>query len=87
MVVINIRCPKCSKNRMLSIDEEQIKFKASGLCLLNIDENFTCEHSYVIFIDQHYNIRDYYDFDYNIELSEIISMEKSAEIIKDSDKK
>ncbi|MFW9988996.1 MAG: hypothetical protein ACFFC3_10095 [Candidatus Odinarchaeota archaeon] len=86
MVVINIRCPICSKNRMLSIDEEQIKFKASGLCTLNIEENFTCEHSYIIFIDQHYNIRDYYDFDYNIELSEIFSVEEPKKIIRDIDK-
>ena len=81
MISLDIRCPRCSRKRLLTINKEEVKVKTSGLVSIKIDKNFTCEHSYVAYIDQHYIIRDYFDFDYSLELPEMIS-EKEKEIYK-----
>ncbi|MFW9988995.1 MAG: hypothetical protein ACFFC3_10090 [Candidatus Odinarchaeota archaeon] len=81
MVKLNIICPKCSKNRFLTINKDQIQFKDSGLFSLNIDENFTCEHSYIAYLDRQFNIRDYFNFDYDIELPEIIPEEEPEKVV------
>lgn len=84
MVNLDIRCPRCSQKRMLTINEKELKGKPSGLISINIDKNFTCEHSYVAYIDHHYNIRDYFDLDYSVELPEIFTEEQTEDIVEDS---
>ena len=84
MVQLDIRCPKCSRNRMLTLNPEDIKLKPSGLISINIEKNFTCEHSYIAYIDHHFNIRDYFDLDYSVELPEVILEEKKDIIAKEA---
>ena len=73
MSKVKIVCPICSRKGTLDIDDSLIKLKPGGLFSINVDKNFTCEHSYVAYIDQNYIVRDYFDFDYNIELPEIVT--------------
>ena len=77
MVKVNIRCPLCSQKGILNIDESMIQLKSSGLFSVSIDRNFTCEHAYIAYIDKDYNIRDYFNLDYNIVLPGIIAEEQT----------
>ncbi len=84
MVKINIKCPTCSQNRDLNINEDEIELKPSGLTSINIVKNFTCEHTYIAYIDRHYNVRDYFDLDYSVELPKIITEDQTMDIVEDS---
>ncbi len=69
---------------MLTINEEDIKLRPSGLISINIEKNFTCEHSYIAYLDHHFNVRDYFDLDYSVELPEMVIEEKKDVLAKDS---
>lgn len=79
MVRLDIRCPKCSQKRFLTINPDDIELKPSGLFSINIEKGFTCEHSYIVYVDFNFNIRDYFDPDYAIELPNI-KVEEKADI-------
>jgi hypothetical protein len=83
MVEVKIACPICSQKGILNIDVELICSKLSGLYSVNVDKNFTCEHSYVAYIDQNYVVRDYFDSDYNIELPKIVAEKQTDDNLED----
>ncbi|MFW9970677.1 MAG: hypothetical protein ACFFDF_10790 [Candidatus Odinarchaeota archaeon] len=84
MVRLDIRCPRCSRRGTITINKEDIELKPSGLFSVNIDKNFTCEHSYIVYIDYNFNIRDYFELDYNVELPEVQREKETDFIAKDS---
>lgn len=80
MASIKIQCPSCGKKGDFEILEEKIKNVARGLLAVNIAENTICEHSFIAYVDRNFTIRDYFMADFQLEIPEIVPLEKNKDL-------
>lgn len=67
---IYIKCPKCGKNGIIEVSNDDLKNNLRGILAINIVEGNICSHSFIIYIDKNFNIRDYFVADFQLELPE-----------------
>ncbi|MBD3342783.1 MAG: hypothetical protein GF353_27040, partial [Candidatus Lokiarchaeota archaeon] len=71
MTKIKVVCPKCSKKGFFELPENILKNVSRGVMSVNIPQNLFCEHSYLVYIDKNFQIRDYFFTDFKIELPKL----------------
>ena len=71
MVEIKINCPACSKTGKLEVEENIIKKSLRGITAINVGEFLICPHSFIVYIDMNFTVRDCFFSDFKIELPEI----------------
>lgn len=79
MTRINITCPSCKRKGTLEVSDELIKSNVSGLLGVNV-MNYGCNHSFIVYIDKNFTVRDYFIADFQIEIPE----SPKENIIKDA---
>ncbi len=70
MVDILIRCPTCSIQDRISIEEESVKDVKRGLLAVNIEKDMICGHSFIVYIDKNLHVRNYFVADFQISVPE-----------------
>ncbi len=65
---IKIYCPTCLKEGEIEVISNWFKNTSSGILALHIGKDQICPHSFVLFLDTHFNIRDLFSTDYQIDL-------------------
>lgn len=65
---INIRCPNCSKSGIIEFNTNLIKENQRGITAINIPEKIICKHSFIVYIDKNYTVRDSFCADFKIEI-------------------
>jgi hypothetical protein len=80
MVKIFIRCPSCKVKDFIEVEDLAFKNVNRGLLAVNIDSNTICEHSFIVYIDRNYKLRDYFIADFKITIPEITPITNKKEI-------
>ncbi|MFX1338910.1 MAG: hypothetical protein ACFFDK_09900 [Promethearchaeota archaeon] len=75
MPKIEIKCPLCKKNGVISIEENLVKSSSRGLLSVHIANDIICEHTFTAYIDKNLQIRDYFFVDFSVKLPEISLIE------------
>ncbi len=70
-IPLNIICPTCSKHGKIQVEDSLVKQNERGITAINIMKNIICEHSFLVYVDKNYNVRDAVSFDFSIELPAI----------------
>ncbi|MFX1258357.1 MAG: hypothetical protein ACFFAN_10885 [Promethearchaeota archaeon] len=79
MVKIQIRCPSCSKLGNIDVIEETIKKTMRGILAVNVSD--ICPHTFIVYIDKNFKIRDYVMADFHIKIPENASNEAFPDLI------
>lgn len=77
-----VKCPSCGKQGKVTFSYDLLKDITKGLTTVNIDKGVICSHSFIVYIDNNLQIRDYFFADFNIGLPEISLLPKIEENIK-----
>ncbi|MFX1393711.1 MAG: hypothetical protein ACFFAH_09055, partial [Promethearchaeota archaeon] len=80
MTKVRMKCPSCNKIGNIEVSDVLMKNVSRGLLAINIAQNVICSHTFIVYIDKNFNIRDYFTTDFQVELPQITP----AESIKDS---
>lgn len=67
-VDIEVHCPSCKKVGHILVDEDTIKNSAGGVCAVKVSEELVCKHSFIVYVDRNFTVRDYFICDFVIEL-------------------
>ena len=81
MARVEIRCPICSKWKYIEIVDDATKNVAKGLLAINIAAGMICEHSFIVYIDKNFAVRDCLVADFKIELPKSAPTEETEENI------
>jgi len=68
---IELRCPECSNIGNIEVDENIILNNERGITSIDIEPSTVCEHSFVVYIDTNFAMRDCFLTDYRINLPKI----------------
>jgi len=79
MPQIQVRCPSCHKNGIIEIDDNALKNVTRGLLAIYVDTHTVCEHSFITYVDRNLKIRDYFIADFQFEIPQAVSIEKTKE--------
>jgi hypothetical protein len=89
MKKVKVKCPSCSKNGIVEIDESSIEKNDNGITSLNIPEKLICPHAFVVYIDRKFTVRDLFIPDFTIELPKLNIRDENylseVDIIEDMD--
>ncbi|MFX0073601.1 MAG: hypothetical protein ACFFAO_21190 [Candidatus Hermodarchaeota archaeon] len=80
MVKILIRCPACKKTGFINVGEESFKNVIRGLLAVNIESKTICEHSFIVYLDRNFKLRDYFIADFKINIPEVTPLSDKKEI-------
>ncbi len=69
--VVRVICPICKKNGIIEISEDSIKNFDRGILAVNV-QKISCKHSFIVYLDKNYIIRDYFYADFHLELPETV---------------
>ncbi|MFX1393175.1 MAG: hypothetical protein ACFFAH_06315 [Promethearchaeota archaeon] len=69
MPKIQVKCPSCSQIGDVDVSEDNIKTSTRGILAISV--NNICSHSFIIYIDRNFHIRDYFIVDFSITLPKI----------------
>jgi len=83
-LLVNIRCPVCSKKGKIKINEILLQQSPGGITIVNVAQKSICSHSFIAYIDRNLAVRDCFAFDFTIELPKI-EIEEISESIEDVD--
>lgn len=75
-----IKCPTCGKLGNIEVENDIMKDVSRGLLTFKIIKDTICSHSFIIYIDKNFNIRDYIVADFQIELPKFEINEKIEEL-------
>ncbi|MFX1276547.1 MAG: hypothetical protein ACFFBP_06895 [Promethearchaeota archaeon] len=70
MVQIFINCPICSKKGTMDIDENVITQNSRGITTISVSK-VLCEHSFIAYIDNKFDVRDTFITDLTLESPEL----------------
>lgn len=84
MKPVKIRCPICPGIGYVEIDSNLIENNERGITAINIDNRNICNHSFVVYLDRNYDVRDSFCADFKVALPEI-ELEKTIDGIKIED--
>ncbi|MBN1801057.1 MAG: hypothetical protein JW891_06080 [Candidatus Lokiarchaeota archaeon] len=79
---VDVHCPICSKMGQIHVENDFVNQVERGVTAANIAQGLVCEHSFVVYIDRNFIVRDSYICDFKIEIPEINM--KISEIDNDS---
>jgi len=71
MPAIKIICPCCHREGDINIDDDFINNSMRGIITINISNRNICEHSFIVYVDNNFQVRDYFLTDFQIVLPEI----------------
>ena len=71
MVRVTIKCPECSAIDRIEVDENIIAHNERGITAVNVVKSTMCSHSFIVYIDTNFAIRDSFVTDFNVELPQI----------------
>ncbi len=71
MVRVLIKCPECSAIDKIDVDENMIVHNERGVTAVNIVKSTMCSHSFIVYIDTNFAVRDSFVTDFNVELPKI----------------
>jgi len=71
MVRVLIKCPECSALDRIEVDESIIAHNERGVTAVNVIKSTMCSHSFVVYIDTNFAVRDSFVTDFNVELPQI----------------
>ena len=71
MVKVQIICPSCSKTGYIELADNSIKNILRGLLAINIASNIICPHTFIVYVDKNFGVRDYFIADFQIEIPDI----------------
>jgi hypothetical protein len=80
MVILEVRCPACSKRGKIEVSEEEVKNTTKGLYAVNVKDKMICDHSFVVYVDKNLVVRDSFIADFQIDMPVSVS---KKEIEKD----
>ena len=83
MIKVQIYCPECSKMGFIEVEENIIQESSRGITAVNVAEYLVCKHSFIVYIDKNFCVRDSFITDFTIELPSI-KFEESDKIFKES---
>jgi mannitol/fructose-specific phosphotransferase system IIA component len=87
MKKIILQCPICQQKKFLSIPEAVMEKRnqiEKGIVCIEIPRNITCDHSYAIYLDTNFAIRDYTTIDHIQELNrkKIVHFQEIDDLLK-----
>lgn len=65
LLKINIKCPECGKEKVLTLPKERSEIN-KALYTISIPSGFICEHCFQAFIDKNNRIRGYQKVDFEV---------------------
>ncbi|MFX1399304.1 MAG: hypothetical protein ACFFAS_19945 [Promethearchaeota archaeon] len=68
---VEIHCPICSKIGFIHVENDFVYQVERGVTAANIAKGLVCDHSFVVYIDRNFVVRDSYICDFKVELPEI----------------
>ena len=68
---VHIICPECNKTGIIDVQENIMEEREKGIAAINVVENLVCKHSFVVYVDKNFIIRDAILIDFTIELPQI----------------
>ena len=63
---ILIKCPVCSENKHIEIDENCLNKSSKGITTININKGQLCPHNIIIYIDNNLDVRDCFNLDFEL---------------------
>ncbi|MFX1365257.1 MAG: hypothetical protein ACFFCE_16890 [Promethearchaeota archaeon] len=73
MTKIEIRCPICEKWKDVEIADDAPINVPKGVLAINIEGGDICEHSFIVYIDKNFDVRNCLVADFEVEIQEDIS--------------
>ncbi|MFX1502254.1 MAG: hypothetical protein ACFFDH_14930 [Promethearchaeota archaeon] len=73
MAKIEIRCPICDKWKDVEIADDATINVTKGVLAINIEGGDICEHSFIVYIDKNFDVRNCLVADFEVEVQENIS--------------
>ncbi len=70
MPIIKVQCPRCLKDGNITIQEGMLHDK-KGITAINVAEKVICKHSFLVYVDRNYIMRDAFSADFNVILPEL----------------
>ncbi len=70
--IIHFSCPACKSKGTLDVKKDTIQHSPRGISTINVEENFICKHSFVIYVDRNLQVRDSFICDFKIQLPIIV---------------
>jgi len=87
MVKVRIFCPECNKKGYVEVRDNLMEDCKRGVSAVNIESQSICNHSFIVYIDKQFIMRDAFSTDFTVELPEInLSEDPNANQIIDSEK-
>ena len=71
MVRVTIKCPECSAIDRIELDENILAHNERGITAVNVVKSTMCSHSFIVYIDTNFTVRDSFATDFNVELPQI----------------
>ena len=71
MVKVQIKCPSCSKTGTIELVDDSVKNVSRGLLAINIATNIICPHTFIVYVDKNFGVRDYFIADFQISIPNI----------------
>ena len=66
MMDVKIECPKCNQSGSIKVEENIVKESLKGVTAINIAEDLICFHSFMIYIDKNFKVRDTFISDFKV---------------------
>ncbi len=79
MIELRVLCPECEKVGFLKVDENIVEKSLRGITAIEVPELLLCDHSFMVYIDKNYAIRDSFITDFKIKLPQIIMDQKPVD--------
>ena len=74
---VHLRCPVCEGSGSINISEDVILTTGRGILTVNVVEGAVCSHSFVVYLDMNFDIRDYFLADFTVELPKMEALQET----------
>ena len=78
MKKLEIRCPSCSKVGFFSFTPTD---DPRGITTVNVVKDQICKHSFCLYVDQHFDVRDFLLIDFQVDIPQMRTPQKIDEKI------
>lgn len=76
---VHICCPICSKTNEIQISKKELGKASRGLLSISLPKNVVCNHSFIVYVDRNFKVRDYFIPDFEINLRGLGTLSPRAE--------
>ena len=76
---VQVRCPICSQTDEIQISKKELGKASRGLLSISLPENVVCNHSFIVYVDRNFKVRDYFVPDFEINLRGLSSTSYRAD--------